>query len=399
MSRRSRRKSNGTNPLLIIVLIVIAIILLNNNKVKPNETLAVNEEGYDAVALVVGNVKNSPAPNIKSEKSIVNAISDVFYNTKAGDTPNITMYSATSSPDTIDIDEKYFLGPAKNTIASKSNLDELIKGIDLAANTSPAEGGADYFAAITMACDYIKKYKNPLVIVYGSGLSDTGIINLAFGNVLERVNEDENYITDLLSKNNKIKENEYENIDLAWYGIGQTVGEQKDLKEWTSVLKTVYESASDYLGMESDFNSIRVSNSTGNVKTDYSVQPTMIDTVEKGYSVSLTERFASFKPDSAKLTNKNEVKELLTAFAEKFNKTSNLKIKITGYQTVCAKSKELSVKRAESIRDILVSLGVSKDRILVDGVAGPQDNRKEEPKCGYTGVAAEHRTVIFEVIE
>ena len=44
----------------------------------------------------------------------------------------------------------------------------------------------------------------------------------------------------------------------------------------------------------------------------------------------------------------------------------------------------------------MVNLGISADRITTDGVAGPPDDRTEDPLCGSTGVAVEHRTVILE---
>ena len=50
----------------------------------------------------------------------------------------------------------------------------------------------------------------------------------------------------------------------------------------------------------------------------------------------------------------------------------------------------------ETIKEILVNLGVAENRITTDGVAGPPDNRPENPRCGNSGIAVEHRTVILE---
>ena len=49
-----------------------------------------------------------------------------------------------------------------------------------------------------------------------------------------------------------------------------------------------------------------------------------------------------------------------------------------------------------SQKEDIVVIGVDADRITTDGVAGPPDDRTEDPLCGSTGVAVEHRTVILE---
>ena len=145
-----------------------------------------------------------------------------------------------------------------------------------------------------------------------------------------------------------------------------------------------------------NFYSIKVSSTTKSVPTEFKVNITSLPIIEENYELSLNERYLSFYPDTAKLQNKTEVEQLLRGVVEKLNTNKDIKIKLTGYQTVCAKTKTLSVKRAETIKDILVNLGVSANRITTDGVAGPPDNRTENPRCGSTGIAVEHRTVILE---
>ena len=155
-------------------------------------------------------------------------------------------------------------------------------------------------------------------------------------------------------------------------------------------------SISDYRNY--NFYSIPVSSNDTSVDTEYEVNMTPLPTFEENFSISLNERYLSFYGDSDKLKNEKEVKQLLTAYAEKF-KNSDVNLKITGYQTVCARSEKLSIARAEKVKSILVGLGVDANKITTAGVAGPPDNRVENPRCGSTGVAVEHRTVIIEVIK
>lgn len=403
MSRRRRRRGNsGGNNLLIILIIGIIIYLLllqpkNNNKDLIADSN--NNNGHDIVAIVVGNTMYSPSPELNTEKSIEDSIKEVFNNTPANETPNIVMYSATSEPKTLEIDDRYNLGPAANSIASQSNLKDLLKGINKAANTSPSASGADYFAAIIEAAEYVKGYQNPLIIVYGSGLSDTGVFNFAFDNLISDNNNEKELVYNRLENDNRFTEGEYSNIEVDWYGAGQTVGKQPELKEYKITVKNIYINIFNYFGMDSDFNQIKVESDRTSVDTEYQVNMTPLNVLTPDYKLSINERYVTFYPDTAKLKDEEGTTELLRSIAQKIKNTSKYTVKLTGYQTVCAKTKTLSVKRAETIKRILVKLGVPASQIVTDGVAGPPDNREEKPRCGSTGIATEHRTVILEVIE
>ena len=205
MARRGRRSGNNGGGVLSLIIIGILLYLLipklglgtgqekENEQVKPNNT-----GGHDAVAIVAGNVQYSPAPNLENNKNFKESLSEVFYNTEVGELPNVVVFSATSEPKTIDIKDRYFVGQAANDIATESNLNDLIKGIEMAINTSPTASGADYFACIIEAAEYLKSYDNPLIIVYGSGLSDTGVINFAFDDLLNSDKSNSEYIQNIL---------------------------------------------------------------------------------------------------------------------------------------------------------------------------------------------------------
>ena len=405
MARRGRRSGNNGGGVLSLIIIGILLYLLipklglgtgqekENEQVKPNNT-----GGHDAVAIVAGNVQYSPAPNLENNKNFKESLSEVFYNTEVGELPNVVVFSATSEPKTIDIKDRYFVGQAANDIATESNLNDLIKGIEMAINTSPTASGADYFACIIEAAEYLKGYDNPLIIVYGSGLSDTGVINFAFDDLLNSDKSNSEYIQNILINDGRFNDGAYSNITINWYGVGQTVGEQPELKEYKKYVQNIYVYIFEFFGMNYNFYSIPVSSNDTSVDTEYEVNMTPLPTFEENFSISLNERYLSFYGDSDKLKNEKEVKQLLTAYAEKF-KNSDVNLKITGYQTVCARSEKLSIARAEKVKSILVDLGVDANKITTAGVAGPPDNRVENPRCGSTGVAVEHRTVIIEVIK
>lgn len=387
-----RKNGSKLNVLLLIVMVILLVYILKNNK----DDKVKNDSSCDAVVIVVGNTKYSPEPNFSNISSFEKIIKDVFYNTESGKKANVTIISATENPKTIEIDEKYDVSPAANDVATKENLNLFIKGINKAVSSSPSESGADYFEAIRIAAEIVKNASNPMIIIYGSGLSDSGILNFAFDNVLEKYNENSDYVKDLLEENGKIKNGEYNNVPTLWYGAGQVVGKQKELKEWINVLKNVYRDALSYLGLDVSFEQVNVSSSTKSVESDYEVNRTFIDTLESGDEIDLTERYAEFYPDKDTLKNVAEVTNYLTEFSKKII-NANYKIKVVGYQTTCATTRDLGYARAKTIASILISLGVSENNIEVDGVAGPPDDRVESPKCGSKGIAAEHRTVRITV--
>lgn len=411
MARRRGRNSGNNNSLLFLIIIGILIYLLfprlhlnqeqnksqnQNNETNFNTSNSENKAQYDIVVFVVGNTENSPAPEITVNKNISATLEDLFYSTEAGEIPNIVLFSATAEPKTIEIEKKYFLGQAANELASQSNFNDLLKGIEKAANSSPSCSGADYFAAINEALEYVKGYDNPLIIVYGSGLSDTGVFNFAFDDLITDSGLEKEHVDTILSSDNRFANESYPNVTVNWYGVGQTVGKQPELKEWKKSVENTYKAIFEYFNIVYKFYSIKVSSNTESVSSDYKVNITSLPIIEENYELSLDERYLSFYPDTAQLQNQPEVEQLLKSVVEKLNKNKSVKIKLTGYQTVCGKTKTLSIQRAETIKSIMVNLGISADRITTDGVAGPPDDRTEDPLCGSTGVAVEHRTVILE---
>ena len=411
MARRRGRNSGNNNSLLFLIIIGILIYLLfprlhlnqeqnksqnQNNETNLNTSNSENQAQYDIVVFVVGNTENSPAPEITVNKNISATLEDLFYSTEAGEIPNIVLFSATAEPKTIEIEKKYFLGQAANELASQSNFNDLLKGIEKAANSSPSCSGADYFAAINEALEYVKGYDNPLIIVYGSGLSDTGVFNFAFDDLITDSGLEKEHVDTILSSDNRFANESYPNVTVNWYGVGQTVGKQPELKEWKKSVENTYKAIFEYFNTVYKFYSIKVSSNTESVSSDYKVNITSLPIIEENYELSLDERYLSFYPDTAQLQNQPEVEQLLKSVVEKLNKNKSVKIKLTGYQTVCGKTKTLSIQRAETIKSIMVNLGISADRITTDGVAGPPDDRTEDPLCGSTGVAVEHRTVVLE---
>ncbi len=397
-----QKKSNKLFSFVVIILLLIIAIKSINGTPSSGEGPESPSADHDAVCFVVGNVANSPAPDFSNE-NFEETVKDVFTATPLDKKPNVCMYSATANPYSIEIASKYIEKKDHNQANQQGQIKRLIKGINEAAKTSPSEGGANYYEAIMRAASYLKGTgaESPLIIVYGSGLSDTGIVNFAFDGLLSK---DEKYITGRISDSN-IRQNDYGRTSLIWYGAGQTLTTNGQLPLSQSLInktENIYIAALSYVGISMNPKSINISDTTTSVATDYWVNPTIVPgELKPGYKFSLNANIAKFDKNTANLINYDEVKDILSEFAKNFNDTTGVRIKLTGYQTKCGEGKgtQLSIDRATVIRNILSELHVDTSKITVNGVDGPQDDREEIPYCGDTGVAVEHRTVILEVLE
>ncbi|MDA3811703.1 MAG: OmpA family protein [Spirochaetaceae bacterium] len=137
-----------------------------------------------------------------------------------------------------------------------------------------------------------------------------------------------------------------------------------------------------------DYNYIfRVSDILGNSKSVDGVIPVDVLVVREGDRFKIQISSITFKPDSAEFTDTGDLKEknerILSRIAEILKKYSSYTILIEGnaastkyYNKKLAEKEEieelqpLSLKRAETVRDKLISLGISRGRLDVIGRGG-----------------------------
>ena len=199
MSRRSRRKNNlMSSPMVwggVILIGIVALVALFNllaSSISNNSPCGDNGEdpdkpGYcltsskdfDELVVVTGNTQNSPEPNLDfSQGDLKKWLLGVFYNTEEDTNVNVPVISVSGDNRAIDHDNDF--EPAKNLTASNNELKKLGKELNSAIKESPSDSGADYLGAIMEASRlFPSSAKNPLIIVVGSGLSDSGLLNFA----------------------------------------------------------------------------------------------------------------------------------------------------------------------------------------------------------------------------
>ncbi|MDO4889234.1 MAG: hypothetical protein Q4A25_00875 [Candidatus Saccharibacteria bacterium] len=417
MSRRRRGKKNNT-PLIAVLVAAVAIgaiVYLVSSFSGGDSGCGSREEDtersgycvttrndYDELVIVTGNTQNTPAPDLDfTQGELYNILGGVFYSAERGSSPSVSIVSASGDNHTIDYKAKYKV--AQNIIASNNELKKLGKELNKAIKSSPLEPGADYLGGIIEASNLISNTaKNPIIIVVGSGYNDSGALNFASSEILNSYLQNSDSITSILSQNRQTKEGALNGASVYWYNIGDVVSPQSSMNKYKEDTRGIYTLALDYLGA----GRISLNNYTGvtadakSVPSEYSVQQVYVDELKIGDTFSVNENIGRFYPDRDVLIEPAEVKEKLTSFAKRFNPVSDTKLKLTGYIAFCVDDGQLGLSRAETIKGILIELGVPGDKIETHGERGsPPESPNESYTCQSNLPETERRTVQIEVVK
>lgn len=410
MAKRSRRRKKNNSALtyvLIVALVIIGLVYLANKigfgddsscgerEVDPDRPgyCMTTSDDFDEIVLVVGNTRNTPAPNLDFVKNngLKKILSGVFFSTETGGTPRINIVSVAHGNGAIDFNRKN--KPGKNISASNNKLKSLSQELNKAINTSPADGGADYLGGILYAKDLISsESENPLILVVGSGYSDCGVLDFANSNLLGNATGNEDFVKTVMSQNSTVREGMLSEVTVYWYNIGEVARPQDNMDAHKRTLKDIYRSVLDYLGVKKqDLNrNISISGDAKSVESEYTVQQVYADELKAGDVFYVNERIGKFEADKAILRNPDQVRTALSQFASRFNPNSGTRLKLTGYIAIDSPGSTLGYERAGVIKDILIGLGITENKIDVHGMDGPpaDSNLSDEEK----------RTVIIEVV-
>lgn len=422
MSRRRRGKSSNS-PWLAFTIVAIAIVALyflisngifsgfggdsscgsrEEDSEKSGYCLTTKND-YDELVIVTGNTQNSPAPDLDfTQGQLYDILGGVFYNTPRGDKPRVQIVSVAGNSYIINYKDKY--KPAQNIRASNNELKKLGKELNDVIKSAPSEAGADYVNAILEAKNlFSNSSSHPAILVIGSGYSDSGVLNFASGDIFGKYWANPDSITTILSQNRRTKEGILDGATILWYNLGEVVSPQPNMNTHKEDTKAIYESTLAYLGASK----ISLSNYTGltanakSVTSEYSVQPTFIDELKIGDILNVNENIGQFHGDQAVLKNQSEVENKLVSFAKRFNVNSKTKLKLTGYLAYCVNDGQLALARANTIKNILMKLGIPDNKMETHGERGspPEKNSKEAYTCNSSLPESERRTVKIEVVQ
>lgn len=349
------------------------------------------------VQLLLGIRNNSKAPDLKkAEEEIKGALKSQG---------NLGLTLIDGSPKLV----KSFESPKPKAMLSPSKKQDILSTQFEEINTfigglRPQAPECDILKAINISADNLADRGGvKSLVIMDSGLSTTGLLDFRSADVASlRIDE----IIGALQSKKAIPN--LEGVDVSWYGMGQTTDPQIEpsseykyvLEElWTAILK------------EAGAKSVHIAReSLEDVELDRSDFPKVspVDCkLEESIIASLDEPMVfgqekiKFKSDSAELlTNKKDVEARLKPIVDFMNENSQEKILLAGTTAKYGSQKsceDLSLKRCETIKTILVSMGIEETRIRLLGLGYENPFYQNDLKSDGSQdevLAVKNRTVI-----
>lgn len=349
------------------------------------------------VQLLLGIRNNSKAPDLKkAEEEIKGALKSQG---------NLGLTLIDGSPKLV----KSFESPKPKAMLSPSKKQDILKTQFEEINTfigglRPQAPECDILKAINISADNLADRGGvKSLVIMDSGLSTTGLLDFRSADVASlKIDE----IIGALQSKKAIPN--LEGVDVSWYGMGQTTDPQIEpsseykyvLEElWTAILK------------EAGAKSVHIAReSLEDVELDRSDFPKVspVDCkLEESIIASLDEPMVfgqekiKFKSDSAELlTNKKDVEARLKPIVDFMNENSQEKILLAGTTAKYGSQKsceDLSLKRCETIKTILVSMGIEETRIRLLGLGYENPFYQNDLKADGSQdevLAVKNRTVI-----
>lgn len=349
------------------------------------------------VQLLLGIRNNFKAPDLKkAEEEIKGALKSQG---------NLGLTLIDGSPKLV----KSFESPKPKAMLSPSKKQDILSTQFEEINTfigglRPQAPECDILKAINISADNLADRGGvKSLVIMDSGLSTTGLLDFRSADVASlRIDE----IIGALQSKKAIPN--LEGVDVSWYGMGQTTDPQIEpsseykyvLEElWTAILK------------EAGAKSVHIAReSLEDVELDRSDFPKVspVDCkLEESIIASLDEPMVfgqekiKFKSDSAELlTNKKDVEARLKPIVDFMNENSQEKILLAGTTAKYGSQKsceDLSLKRCETIKTILVSMGIEETRIRLLGLGYENPFYQNDLKADGSQdevLAVKNRTVI-----
>ena len=326
------------------------------------------DEDYasDSVALVVGNTADSPMPKLTDEadKYLRNSLAQTD-----GDL-QFYLYSATPSGSRIQLDDLK-MKKAGNVNSFVTNSSQTVDKIDKAIAQPASENGADYFNNIVAAGRAVTtspSTKSPLVLVVGSGLSDSQPLNFANGDLLHADPAD---VLAQLKAKGTIAQDDLKGVRIVWSGLGVTTSPQQPLDATEKRnLRNIYNTIFNYMGARLVTDDTVMA--TESVKTDKTVTPVTVNGLSGGVVVyKLGENSIGFKPGTATIQDQAKANSALDGIIANYQKCPAAKLTVEGYTarpngTIEATS-DLSKSRADAVKKLLVARGVNDAAVMATG--------------------------------
>ncbi len=351
-----------------------------------------------AVCYVVANTANSKGLNFNSP-----LVQDTVYST-VRNYGFIAVVNADGKPEIVhaasyDLDDKY-----KSASKEKLDMDARSKATNIVLSMQSVvadDPEIDYLESLRLAVRTLSSltgYDSKSIVLIGTGLSTAGVMN--FSNNL--ISAEPETVVNLLNEKSEIPD--FTGITVYSQQLGDVAAPQQELTSAQRIkLEKIYGGIVETGGGTFIYNDI-IANPVDETKQYPSVTPvnlpsdTPISFEEVVFEednifeepVFLTEEKIGFVADKAAFLNPDEANETLQPVAEYLVKHPSVSIVLAG-TTAGDKDSDftmtLSKQRAEAVKNTLVELGVSADRIITIGLGSGKDPWHVY-NAGYDGPAA-----------
>jgi len=348
------------------------------------------------IAVIMSNTKNEGTIDTSSFSSDISDLTMISGST-------VSYFNCDGNPeyiDTLTIPEyKDKISDSKKRQLAQNYANQIISTL---TGLVPDDEELDVYNAITLAARQLQNYEGEKTLyIASSGISTTGLVDFT-ELYLEKDHSDE------LAEALKNELPDLTGVKIVWFGMGETRGEQTELYEsnrtilkntWRKLLTAAGANEEDIifsaaLSVHKDerpselpyVSVVPISCTVSDIADkDFGIEPeeTADNTDESkiasngnGTLLDLSDR-VSFKPDSTELlTDRDEVAASLSGIIDYLNEDDSCGILLVGTTSSWgeeASLRQFSLKRCETIKEILVAEGVEESQIQCVG-AGFDNN-------------------------
>lgn len=351
-----------------------------------------------AVCYVIANTANSKGLNFNSP-----LVQDTVYST-VRNYGFIAVVNADGKPEIVhaasyDLEDKY-----KSASKEKLDMDARSKATNIILSMQSImadDPEVDYLESLRLAVrtlSSLEGYDSKTIVLMGTGLSTTGVMN--FNNNL--ISAEPEMVINLLNEKSEIPD--FKGITVYSQQLGDVAAPQQELTSAQRIkLEKIYGGIVETGGGIFVYNEI-IANPVDDTKQYPSVTPVKLPSdapisfeevvfeEENIFEepVFLTEEKIGFVADKDILLNPTEASETLRPVAEYLASHPSISIVLAGTTAGDSDSDftmTLSKQRAEAVKDALIDLGVSADRIITLGL-GSEKDPWHVYNAGYDGAAA-----------
>lgn len=280
--------------------------------------------------------------------------------------------------------------------------------LSLIEDTQPVNEEVDLLASIELAARSLESASSGsnVLVINHSGLSTEGTLNFQNIDLESYVVEDiVNQLIELEAIPN------LDNVDVVWLGCGDVTGNQEELSNidrnqlielWNEILIA---GGANSVEFKVDVSVATDTNEDFPYVTPINVTSKVIEVIEEGYTIVLDEYSIEFVASSAELiTEESEVIEEIQELIDYMLVNTQCCIMVSG-TTAKAGSEEscisLSAERANTIKNLLISQGVSETQISTQGLGYSSVYYKDDLDADgnlIEEIAQTNRSVILEII-